>query len=228
MFSLSSADFLQNKVFTNKPPGPPSECQQFGSRSRPTFCWSSSGFKLFAKGYWQTTILSTGMQRVIIGKYFSVQYIVSYRDIHAYVQWATLVTHHFFRAHIFWQKCWNRTFSMIIYLFTFYLFDNIEKKLLESLMRIILLLKGNFDKFWKMHVQAERLYFLFLFCARHYPWWSLWQKNTKNNLFIQVKPLFLVVEFNNTVTFWGNARFNAILTSVTIIKLGFLRKLFCN
>ena len=27
-------------------------------------------------------------------------------------------------------------------------------------MRIILLLKGNFDKFWKMHVQAERLYFL--------------------------------------------------------------------
>ena len=57
-------------------------------------------------------------------------------------------------------------------------------------MRVILLLKGNFYKFWKMHVQAERLYFLFLFCARHYPWWSLWQKNTKNNLFIQVKPLF--------------------------------------
>ena len=37
------------------------------------------------KGYWQTTKLSTGMQRVITGKYFSVQYIVSYRDIHAYV-----------------------------------------------------------------------------------------------------------------------------------------------
>ena len=58
---------------------------QFGSRSRPTFCWSISGFKLFAKGYWQTTKLSTSMQRVITGKYFSVQYIVSYRDIHAYV-----------------------------------------------------------------------------------------------------------------------------------------------
>ena len=133
-----------------------------------------------------------------------------------------------FQGPHFWQKCWNRTFSMIIYLLTFYLFDNIEKKLLESLMRIILLLKGNFDKFWKMRVQAERLYFLFLFCARHNPWWSLWQKNTKNNLFIQVKPLFLVVEFSNTVTFWRNARFNVILTSVTIIKLGFLRKLFCN
>ena len=29
--------------------------------------------------------LSTGMQRVITGKYFSVQYIVSYRDIHVYI-----------------------------------------------------------------------------------------------------------------------------------------------
>ena len=29
--------------------------------------------------------LSTGMQRVITGKHFSVQYIVSYRDIHVYV-----------------------------------------------------------------------------------------------------------------------------------------------
>ena len=144
------------------------------------------------------------------------------------IQWATLVTHHFFRPHIFWQKYWNRTFSMIIYLLTFYLFDNIEKKILESLMRIILLLKGNFDKFWKMHVQAERLFFLFLFFARHYPWWSLWQKNTNNNLFIQVKPPFLVVLFSNTVTFWINAHFNVILTSVTIIKLGFLRRLSCN
>ena len=53
-------------------------------RSRLTFCWSSSRFKLFAKGYWQTTKLSIGMQRVITGKYFSVQYIVSYRNIHAY------------------------------------------------------------------------------------------------------------------------------------------------
>ena len=87
--------------------------------------------------------------------------------------------------------------------------------------------KGNFDKNAKMHVQAERPYFLFLFCASHYPWWSLWQKNTKNNYFIQVKPPFLIVEFSNTVTFWRNVRFDVILTSVTIIKQGFLRKLFC-
>ena len=31
------------------------------------------------------TKLSTGMQRVITDKYFSVQYIVSYRDIHVYI-----------------------------------------------------------------------------------------------------------------------------------------------
>ena len=46
---------------------------------------------MFAKGYWQTTKISTGMQRVITGKYFSVQYIVSYRDIHAYVYNPVLV-----------------------------------------------------------------------------------------------------------------------------------------
>ena len=143
------------------------------------------------------------------------------------VQWATLVTHHFFRAHIFWQKCWNRTFSMIIYSLTFYLFDDIEKKYWNHSCESFCDVKGNFDKNAKMHVQAERPYFLFLFCASHYPWWSLWQKNTKNNYFIQVNPPFSVVEFSNTVTFWRNAHFDVILTSVTIIKQGFLRKLFC-
>ena len=37
------------------------------------------------QGNWQTTKLSTDMQRVISGKNFRVQYIVSYWDIHAYV-----------------------------------------------------------------------------------------------------------------------------------------------
>ena len=144
-----------------------------------------------------------------------------------HIQWATLVTHHFFRAHIFWQKCSNRTFPMIIYLLTFYLFDDIEKNNWNHSCESFCYVKGNFDKNAKMHVQAERPYFLFLLCASHYPWWSLWQKNTKNNYFIQVKPPFSVVEFSNTVTFWRNARFDVILTSVTIIKQGFLRKLFC-
>ena len=87
--------------------------------------------------------------------------------------------------------------------------------------------KAILTKMTKTQVQPERLYFLFLFCARHYPWWSLWQKNTIINYFIQVKPLFLVVELINSVTFWRNARFDVILTSVTTIKQGFLRKLFC-
>ena len=93
--------FFKIKFLNINHPGPPWEYQTvgiliktdillvfiwvLGSWSRPTFCWSSSGFKLFAKGYWQTTKLSSGMQRVITGKYFSVQYIVSYRDIHVYI-----------------------------------------------------------------------------------------------------------------------------------------------
>ena len=52
------------------------------------------------------------------------------------------------------------------------------------------------------------------------------EKHQKQFIYSSETP-FLVVEFSNTVTFWRNARFNVILTSVTIIKLGFLRKLFC-
>ena len=76
--------FFKIKFLKINHPGPPSECQNVWIQIR-TFSWSSSGLKLFAKGYWQTTKLSTGMQRVILGKYLSVQYIVLYRDIHAYV-----------------------------------------------------------------------------------------------------------------------------------------------
>ena len=78
MFLFFLLTFFKIKLLQINHLGPPSEYQTVGSRSRPTFCWSSSGFKLFAKGYWQTT-LSAGIQRVITGKYLSVQYIVSYR-----------------------------------------------------------------------------------------------------------------------------------------------------
>ena len=121
------------------------------------------------------------------------------------IQWATLVTYHFFRAHIFWQKCWNRTFSVIIFLLTFYLFGDIEKKNRNHSCGSSCYANDNLTK---LHVQPKRLYFLIAFCARHYPWWSLWQKNTKNNYFNQVKSLFSVVEFSNIVTFWRNARFD--------------------
>ena len=53
------------------------------------------------------------------------------------------------------------------------------------------------------------------------------RKNTKNNYCIQVNPLFSVVEISYTVTVWRNARFDVILTSVTIIKQIFLRKVSC-
>ena len=42
-------------------------------------------------------------------------------------------------------------------------------------------------------------------------------ENTKKQLFYSSKAPFLVVEFSNTVTFLRNARFDVILTSVTII-----------
>ena len=75
--------FFKIKFLKIKHQEPPSECRTVWIQMK--FCWSSFGFKLFAKGYWQTTKLSTGMQRVITGKYFSVKYIFSYRDKHAYV-----------------------------------------------------------------------------------------------------------------------------------------------
>ena len=49
----------------------------------------------------------------------------------------------------------------------------------------------------------------------------------QNNDFIQVTLFFGVVELSSTVTFLRNARFDVILTSVTIIRQVFLRKLFC-
>ena len=71
---------------------------------------------------------------------------------------ATLVTHHFFKAHIFWQKCWNPTFSMMIYLLTFYLFDHIEK-ISESLMGIILLRQV---QFWQNCTCNLNIYIFYL------------------------------------------------------------------
>ena len=72
-----------------------------------------------------------------------------------------------FQARIFRQKCFIRTFFLIIYLLTFLQFDDIEKKS-ESLMQIVLLRERHI--LTKMHVQDERLYFLFSFFAIHYPW----------------------------------------------------------
>ena len=86
MFLFSSADFLQNYVFKNKPPRTTIEVS---NSLDPDQTLHSVGLHLgsncLQKAIGNTTKLSTGMQRVITGKYFSVQYIVSYRDIHVYV-----------------------------------------------------------------------------------------------------------------------------------------------
>ena len=118
-----------------------------------------------------------------------------------------------FQGSHFWQQCWNRTFSRIISFFLHFI-------CLMTWTHIGITHSNQFATsraiLTKMHVQPERLYFLFAFCARHYPWWSIWQKNTQNNYFIQVNLLFLAVEFSNTVTFlkkcsfWGhiNIKYN--------------------
>ena len=88
--------FFKTKFIELNHQGPPSECQtvwiQIKTDILLVFIWVQTVCK---KGYWQTTKLSTGMQRVLTSKYFSVQYIVSYRDIHTYVYhkyWDTLNT----------------------------------------------------------------------------------------------------------------------------------------
>ena len=97
-------------------------------------------------------------------QWFQIHHRITFETIqNPAVQWATLVTHHFFRAHIFWQKCWNQTFSTIIDFLTFYLFDDIGKKYWNHSCKSFCYVKGNFDKNAKMHVLAGRLYFLILF-----------------------------------------------------------------
>ena len=49
----------------------------------------------------------------------------------------------------------------------------------------------------------------------------------QKQLFYSSKHPFWVLEISNTATLWRNARFDVILTSVTIIKQIFLRKLSC-
>ena len=93
---------------------------------------------------------------------------------------------------------------MLIYLLTFCLFDDVEKNIKITHANHSATSKAIWTK---MLVQPERLYFLFAFCARNYPWWSLWQKNTQNNCFIQVKSHFSVVEVGNAVFFFKKCSF---------------------
>ena len=79
MFLFSSADFLQNLVFfTNKPPrttiGVPNSLDPDQDRHSVGL---HLGSNCLQKAFGRRK-LSAGMQRVITGKYFNVQYIISY------------------------------------------------------------------------------------------------------------------------------------------------------
>ena len=129
----------------------------------------------------------------------------------------------FFQGRRFLQKCWNRTFSMIIYLLTFYLFDEIEKYRNHS-CEAFCYVKRNFDKNRTCNLNV---YIFYLRFALGIIDGDRCDGKHQKELFYLTKTPFLVVEFSNTVSFWRYVRFDVILTSVTIIKQVFLRKLFC-
>ena len=104
---------------------------------------------------------------------------------------------------------------MIIYVLTFDLFDDVEKNIGISHANHSATYKAILTK---MHLPPVRQYFLFAITLGIIHDDRFVRKNTKNNYFLQVKPPFSADEFSNNVTFRRNARFDVILTSITIIK----------
>ena len=84
-FLFSSADFLQIKFLKINHPGSPSECQTVWIQIKTVILLVFIWVQIVCKRLLVDDKLSTDMQRVITGKYFRVQYIVSYRDIHVHV-----------------------------------------------------------------------------------------------------------------------------------------------
>ena len=104
-----------------------------------------------------------------------------------------------FKSPHFFTKLLESNILYDNYLLTFNLFDDIKKKYRNHSCESFCYAKGNCDKSTRLHVQTERLYFLFAFCARHYPVIVVTEKRQKQ-LFYSSKPPFLVVEISNTVT----------------------------
>ena len=77
--------FFKIKFLKIYHPGPPSECQTVWIQIKTDILLVFISVQNVCKRLLANDKIITGMQRVITGKYFSVQYIVSYRDIHAYV-----------------------------------------------------------------------------------------------------------------------------------------------
>ena len=82
MFLFRLLAFFKIKFLQINHPGPPSECQTVWIQIKTDILLVFILVQTVCK---MLLVVSTGMQRVITGKYYSVQYIVSYRDIHVYV-----------------------------------------------------------------------------------------------------------------------------------------------
>ena len=133
-----------------------------------------------------------------------------------------------FQGPHFLTKMLESNISMIIYLLPFYLFDNIEKKYWDHSCESFCYSKAILTNFEKCTCKRNVLIFYFCFVLGIIHGDRGDRKTPKTKGLFKKKKPFSVIEFSNTVTFWRNARLNVKLTSVTVIKLGFLLKLFCN
>ena len=119
-----------------------------------------------------------------------------------------------FSGPIFFDKMLEANILYEIYLLTFYLFDEIEK-ISKSLMQIILQRQRQFWQICSCNLNVYIFYLRFALGSIH---GDRCDRKHQKQLFYKSKTPFLVVEVGNTVTFWRYARFDVILTSVTIIK----------
>ena len=130
------------------------------------------------------------------------------------LQLATLVTHYFFRAHIFWQKCWNRTFSYWHFICLMTSKNNIG---ITTHANHFTTSNAMFTKSYKCNLNVYIFYLRFALGIIHGD--RCYRKTPRKNIFCQVNPIFGVFEISNTDTLWKTARFDVILTSVTIINI---------
>ena len=131
--------------------------------------------------------------------------------------------HYYFRAFLFWQKCWSRTFSMTIYLLTFYLFNDIEKNIEITHASS----SASSKTILTTNTCNQNVYIFFLSFALGIIHGDRCDRKHQKQLLFSSKTPFFGRWISNTFTFWRNARFDVILTSVAIIKHVSLLKLFC-
>ena len=105
----------------------------------------------------------------------------------------------FLRAYIFSQKCWNRTFSMIIFLLTFYLFDDIEKNIRITHVNQSATPKAISTKVHDCSCNLNVYIFYLKFVLGNIHGDRCDRKHPKQLLYSSKSP-FSVVEISNTVT----------------------------